>query len=182
MDAKVKTRFISVIGSLLITSIIYVLLILKYFTYVPLLTGRMTVDLMPISNMFLVISLIALVLKDLIAKNTIFREHVMVLLLISASIYSFLGSLIDISRLMPNNFIYIPPAFIIIECHLEDLCRSFKSLTISIPLGIAFTILIYSLNEVIKTYRTIRIENISKIVDRPNSQDVHDANGYRSDS
>lgn len=133
----------------------------------------MTVELMPITNAFLFCSIALLIIRDIVSIKAFYREVVSVILFIVLSLYSFLGSLIDISRLIPQSFIYIPPVFILIECGVKPNCGPFGALAISIPLGVSFTIFIYIVYEIIVTYRTHTIEQSSEVIDGGDFQNIH---------
>lgn len=170
MGYSAKLRLITVIGVFIATVLTYGNLIIRYFVYTPLLADKTMANLMSISNVFLITSVVFLILKDFAFRNVVLQELMVIAMLVTICIYSFLGSLIDISRLMPRSFIFIPPGFIIVESHLENICNSFKSLTISIPLTTTFIVFVYSLNEIVKTYRAFKIKKTSKVVQRCNIQ------------
>ncbi len=168
-----KIKFVRIIVSLTLTLSTFYLLTLRYFSDIQLLRGRMTVELMPITNILLFFSIALLIIRDIVSIKALYREVVSIILFIVSSLYSFLGSLIDISRLMPQSFIYIPPAFILIECSVKPSCGTFGALTISIPLGISFTIFIYIVYEIFVTYRTRTIEQTSEIIGGRDFQNIH---------
>lgn len=118
-------------------------------------------------NLLLFSSLLLLLVKDFVPRDSIYSEIASILAILMASAYAFLSSLADISRLRPGSFTYIPPAFIVARCDLKY-CESFATLIVSIPLGVATAVFVYDLYIIVKTFSTIRVKNISKIVNRFN--------------
>lgn len=168
MTFMIKLKIVRIIYSLTLTLSTFCLLMLQYFIGIRLFREGVISELMIINNVFLISSTILLAIRDIISKNSVYRELVSLILSIVLSLYSFLGSLVDISRLIPGSFIYIPPAFVLIKCSIEINCSSFGAIMISIPLGVSFAIFIFNAYEIFVTYRTSFIEQTSKIVSRNN--------------
>lgn len=168
-----RAYLLSLISSLLISLTIFILIILSYFTSVIVLNERIVHIFMNMANIFLILALSIVLFKEFVPRDSIYKEYTTIALLITLSIYSFIWSLIEISRLKPRSFIYIPPIFIIVKCPITQYCSSFGVLTISIPLGIALGILIYSIYKIIKTIKTFRAKDVSKIIGGINLQEMH---------
>lgn len=177
MCNNVRLMLLKVLVSLLVSVAVFSTLVLRYFTGLPSIRDSELLNFTQMAYIFLPISLVFLLIKDVVPGSTCCREYMVLVSLILISMYSLIGSLGDIVRLEPGRYVYIPPMFIVIEYSLETTYITFRSLTISIPLCTTFVIFIYGLQEAVKTYRALKIKELSKTIDRSDVQEVHDVEG-----
>lgn len=154
----------------------FCILALSYTVNFHLIESTTTSNLVSISGIFLLLSLLLLLIKDLVHMGkALVKEFITLIVSALTSAYIILGSIIDISRFRPCKYLYIPPMFIVLEYQIETI--TIKSLSISIPLGVASIVFIYSLYELIRTYRTLRTKYPSEIIDGVHVENVHDVKG-----
>lgn len=122
----------------------------------------------------LLTSLVLLLIRDFIpSAKAVAKESINLAASLFISVYMVLGSVVDVARFSTCSYVYIPPMFIVLEYQPTMSVSTFKSLTFSIPLGIAFIVLVYSLYELIKTLIAIRIKHLGEVMDRADAQDIH---------
>ena len=124
-------------------------------------------------GMFLSISLMLLLVKDFVHRALV-KELMVLIAYVLIALYTFLGSMIDIVSFKSCNYMYIPPMFILLTYQPSISTLMFKSVAISIPLGIAFIIFIHGLYDLIKTVITARIEYRSEVKLGLDTQEQHD--------
>ncbi|MEM2220311.1 MAG: hypothetical protein QXJ95_05190 [Ignisphaera sp.] len=96
-------------------------------------------------RIFFYLILFLIILKEVFPSYRKGGQYITLSLIVISSIYSFTVTLRETSRLNPGYFIIIPPSFIYSRCDIAINCNDFTSISISIPLTIAFILLIYGL-------------------------------------
>lgn len=162
---------------LLVSSIAsFCVLALSYTVSLNLIESVTTSNIMSILGIFLLSSLLLLLIKDFAYMGkALVKEFITLIVSALISAYIVLGSIIDISRFRPCKYMYIPPMFIVLEYRIEAI--AIKSLSISIPLGVASIVFVYSLYELIRAYRALRTKYPGEIIDGVNLENVHDVKG-----
>lgn len=172
MNVYTLLHLVKIVILLVSSATSFCLLILSYTGNLYLIESTTTSNLVLTLGVFLLSTLLLLLIKDFVHMGkTLVKELITLIVSISISIYIVLGSLIDISRFRPCRFTYIPPMFIILEYQIE--VTTIKSLVVSIPLGVAFITLIYSLYEFIRTYRTFRIKYLDEVINGVDLEHIH---------
>lgn len=127
---------------------LYVLSIFNTFRFPAYLYRLISLNIMKML-FYLMLSLI--VVKEVVSSYYKDTHYITISLIVVSAIYSFISALREISHLTPGYFVIIPPSFIYSRCDIAINCNDFASLSISIPLTIAFVLLIYSLHGIVVT-------------------------------
>lgn len=173
MDIRILLHLVKIVILLVSSIVSFCILTLSYIVDLYLIESTVTSNLMLTSGIFLLLTLLLLLIKDFVHMGrTLVKELIALIVSVFISVYIILGSLVDISRFRPCRFTYIPPMFIILEYQIESV--TIRSLAISIPLGVAFIVLVYSLYELIRTYRAFRTKYLGEVVNRINLEHIHD--------